>query len=59
MVAIQEFGISASDCKKLEEAGFYTIESLAFTPKKHLITVKGISDAKADKILQECELYRE
>lgn len=49
----QEFGISNSDCKKLAEAGYYTIESIAFTPKRILCTVKGISEAKADKILAE------
>jgi len=49
----QEFGISASDTKKLAEAGFYTVEAVAFTPKKTLLTVKGISEAKADKILAE------
>jgi len=46
-------GITAADIKKLQEAGFHTIESIAFTMKKHLITIKGISEAKADKILAE------
>ncbi|KAK7603650.1 hypothetical protein V9T40_003649 [Parthenolecanium corni] len=46
-------GISASDIKKLEEAGYHTVESIAFAPKKTLITIKGISEAKADKILSE------
>ena len=32
---------------------FSTVESVAFTPKKVLITIKGISEAKADKILAE------
>ena len=30
-----------------------TVESVAFTPKKFLITIKGISEAKADKIIGE------
>ncbi|XP_029636495.1 DNA repair protein RAD51 homolog 1 [Octopus sinensis] len=46
-------GISANDCKKLEEAGFYTVESVAFAPKKSFLNIKGISEAKADKILTE------
>ncbi|XP_075223979.1 RAD51 recombinase homolog spn-A [Lycorma delicatula] len=46
-------GITAGDVKKLEEAGYHTIEAVAFAPKKHLITIKGISEAKADKILSE------
>lgn len=54
---LQEFGISSSDCKKLSEAGYYTIESIAFTPKRILCTVKGISEAKADKILAEGESW--
>lgn len=47
----QKCGISASDVKKLEEAGYYTVESVAFAPKKNLLTIKGISEAKADKIM--------
>ncbi|KRZ62764.1 DNA repair protein RAD51 -like protein 1 [Trichinella nativa] len=50
---LEQFGIPNVDIKKLEEAGFYTIESVAFTPKKVLIDIKGISEAKADKILSE------
>ncbi|XP_050085585.1 DNA repair protein RAD51 homolog A [Anopheles aquasalis] len=46
-------GITSGDVKKLAEAGFHTIESVAFAPKKQLLTIKGISEAKADKILQE------
>ena len=37
----------------MEEAGFHTVESVAYTPKKTLLLIKGISEAKADKILQE------
>ncbi|XP_058811406.1 DNA repair protein RAD51 homolog A [Topomyia yanbarensis] len=46
-------GITAQDIKKLAEAGFHTVESVAFAPKKQLIAIKGISEAKADKILLE------
>ncbi len=51
----QEAGISSSDTKKLAEAGYHTVEAVAFTPKKTLCTIKGISEAKADKILMEGE----
>ena len=44
-------GISSTDIKKLEEAGFFTVESVAFAPKKTLLAIKGISEAKADKIV--------
>lgn len=46
-------GISANDVKKLSEAGYHTVESVAYAPKKALITIKGISEAKADKIQAE------
>lgn len=48
---LQQHGITPKDCEKLGEAGFHTIESIAFTPRKILVAVKGISEAKADKIL--------
>lgn len=44
-------GISTGDIKKLEEAGYHTVEQVAMATKKDLITVKGISDGKADKLL--------
>ncbi|KAK4321443.1 hypothetical protein Pmani_007746 [Petrolisthes manimaculis] len=50
---LEQNGISATDVKKLEEAGYYTVESVAFAPKKALLGIKGISEAKADKILAE------
>lgn len=53
VMKLEEVGISSSDVKKLQEAGLYTIEAVAYTPKKHLLTIKGISEAKADKILAE------
>jgi DNA repair protein RAD51 len=43
------------DTQKLSEAGLHTVEAVAFTPKKQLCTIKGISEAKADKILAEGE----
>jgi DNA repair protein RAD51 len=50
---LEQFGIHANDCKKLAEAGFHTVESIAFTPLKQLITIKGISEVKAEKIINE------
>jgi DNA repair protein RAD51 len=52
---LQEAGIHANDIKKLVEAGLNTVEAVAFTPKKHLLIIKGISEQKADKILAEGE----
>lgn len=51
VTSLQEYGLSANDCQKLADAGFHTIEAVAFTPRKALLTVKGISEGKADKIL--------
>ena len=31
---LEQHGISANDIKKLTDAGFFTVESLAYTPKK-------------------------
>ncbi|CAG0899231.1 unnamed protein product [Cyprideis torosa] len=50
---LEQHGISAADIKKLEEAGYHTVESVAFAPKKMLLSIKGISEAKADKIMAE------
>lgn len=50
---LEQSGISSGDIKKLQEAGLHTIEAVAYTPKKMLLAIKGISDAKADKILVE------
>eukprot|EP01114_Cavostelium_apophysatum_P007084 TRINITY_DN1878_c0_g1_i1.p1 TRINITY_DN1878_c0_g1~~TRINITY_DN1878_c0_g1_i1.p1 ORF type:complete len:348 (+),score=77.74 TRINITY_DN1878_c0_g1_i1:105-1148(+) len=46
-------GISSADVKKLYEAGFHTVESVAYSTKKALIAIKGISEQKADKLAQE------
>jgi len=46
-------GVSAADVKKLMEAGFHTVESVAYATKKALCNVKGISEAKADKLQAE------
>ena len=37
----------------MKEAGFFTVESIAYAPKKQLLTVKGISEGKAQKLLDE------
>jgi len=45
-------GISALDVKKLQENGFHTVESVAYSTKKSLLAIK-VTEAKADKILAE------
>uniref|UniRef100_A0A0D3HP12 DNA repair protein RAD51 homolog n=3 Tax=Oryza TaxID=4527 RepID=A0A0D3HP12_9ORYZ len=48
---LQASGIAALDVKKLKDSGLYTVESVAYTPRKDLLQIKGISEAKVDKIL--------
>ncbi|KAJ3207771.1 recombinase rad51 [Entophlyctis luteolus] len=51
--ALEQCGISSGDIKKLCDAGLFTVEAVAFTPRKTLIAIKGLSEVKADKILAE------
>ena len=55
LCALEAHGLSSGDVKKLREAGFCTVESVAYAPKKALLAVKGISDAKADKAIVEAQ----
>ncbi|KAI0094807.1 putative RAD1 protein [Irpex rosettiformis] len=50
---LQEAGINPQDIKKLSDSGLNTVEAVAYTPKKSLMAIKGISEQKADKILAE------
>lgn len=50
---LESCGINATDVKKLMENGYHTVESIAYATRKALTAVKGISDAKADKLLNE------
>lgn len=45
-------GIAALDVKKLKDAGLCTVESVAYSPRKELLQIKGISEAKVDKIIE-------
>lgn len=38
---LEEFGINSTDIKKLVEAGYHTVEAVAFTPLKQILTIKG------------------
>lgn len=50
---LQVNGITSSDLKKLRETGIHTVEAVAYAPRKQLMEVKGISEAKADRLLNE------
>lgn len=45
-----QLDITAADVKEFADAGYCTVESVAYTAKKQLIKVRGISEAKADTI---------
>ena len=44
-------GINETDIKKLQDAGFHTIEAIAYSRKKVLLEIKGFSEPKVDKLL--------
>ncbi|EPS32208.1 DNA repair protein rhp51 [Penicillium oxalicum] len=46
-------GLTARDIKLFVDAGYHTVERVAFTPKRQLEQIKGISEQKASKILAE------
>jgi len=51
---LEEHGINNADIKKLTEAGYQTVESVAFTTKKNLLVIKGLTEPKIDKIMEAC-----
>lgn len=50
--ALLEHGIAENDLEKLNNAGFYTVESIAHATVRKLSDVKGISEAKVTKLKQ-------
>lgn len=50
---LEAHGIGAADIKKFKEAGYNTVESIVYAPKKNLLAIKGISEAKADKVCDQ------
>ena len=53
--ALEAHGVTSGDVKKLRESGYHTVESIVYAPKKSLLAVKGISEAKADKIMENAQ----
>lgn len=49
---LQSFGINAADITKLKATGYCTVMSIIMATKKDLLNVKGISEAKLDKIIE-------
>ena len=49
---LQDNGINNGDIKKLIDAGYNSLESVAYTPKKNLTVIKGLSELKVNKIIK-------
>ncbi|XP_039116663.1 meiotic recombination protein DMC1 homolog isoform X3 [Dioscorea cayenensis subsp. rotundata] len=48
-------GINAGDIKKLQDAGIYTVNGVMMHTKKSLTSIKGLSEAKVEKICEAAE----
>ncbi|KAI0845583.1 DNA repair protein rhp51 [Daldinia vernicosa] len=46
-------GLTKRDCQLLADGGYQTVEAVAYTPRRTLELVKGISEQKAQKVLAE------
>ena len=47
---LQKCGINVSDIKKLQDAGFQTVGSVLQSSTRELLTIKGLSEARIEKI---------
>ena len=47
---LQDGGINVADLRKLKEAGLHSAMSVIYTTKKDLCNIRGLSDAKVEKI---------
>lgn len=48
--SLESSGVAASDLAKLKQAGYHTVEAVAYATKRRLCEIKGVSEAKAAKI---------
>ena len=54
---LMELGVGAADIQKLKAGGVNTVEGLNMVVKKQLTAIKGLSDAKVDKILDAAKKF--
>merc|ERR1719359_2119211 len=52
---LQECGINAADILKLKSAGMCTVKGLLMTTRKELGNIKGLSEAKIEKMLEAAQ----
>jgi len=50
IIELENAGIASVDIKKLVENGYHTVQSVAYATRKSLTEIKGITEAKADKL---------
>jgi DNA repair protein RAD51 len=50
-------GLTKRDIQLIVDGGFNTVESVAYTPRRVLEQIKGISEQKATKILSEGMIF--
>ena len=50
--SLQAIGVHATDIAKLRGAGLCTVGQVLATPTKALLAIKGISDAKVEKVME-------
>ncbi|GKV43729.1 hypothetical protein SLEP1_g50983 [Rubroshorea leprosula] len=55
LCAVISAGINTGDVRKLQKAGIYTCNGLMMHTRKHLTGIKGLSEAKVDKICKAAE----
>lgn len=52
---LQRHGIAAGDIKKLQEHGINTVNALSQTSRRKLVMIKGLSEAKCEKMFEIAE----
>ncbi|PKC64474.1 hypothetical protein RhiirA1_345490, partial [Rhizophagus irregularis] len=54
---LQNHGINSSDIVKLKSAGICTVRAIHMTTRRNLCKIKGLSEAKVDKLKETaCKL---
>ncbi len=49
---LETAGVNVGDIKKLKAAGLYTLASIVMATSTHLQSIKGMSEAKVQKIME-------
>jgi hypothetical protein len=52
---LQHHGINMADIKKFKEAGVHTVSGVLMMPRKELLNIKGISEAKVLKFIEAAQ----